>query len=364
MTVKEKYQACLLGGAIGDALGAPIEFMSLENILSTYTPVGVRDYVEHESGLGEFTDDTQMTLFTAEGILRAKHRMVCKGISGGQLPIMLKAYRRWLLTQEINSPNDQLPERIKNKLTGWLINEQSLYKRRAPGNTCISALRDGSARSIEQPLNDSKGCGTVMRVAPIGLFFHNNPEYAFQFASEVSALTHGHPTGYLSGGFLASVIAYLVQGDQLLDSIEKSIEIIKKLGNHEETLNAVKRCLTTFYDARNSGDFSFKTTATLGEAWVAEEALAISLFWSLIFENNFSEGVIHAINHGGDSDSTGAITGNILGVINGIDNIPKKWIYQLNNTSIVLQIADDLHQRYKGDSWNTDEEWWDRYPGF
>ena len=69
-----KYQASLLGGAIGDALGAPIEFMGIEEIRSKFGPAGVKDYVEFSDGRGVFTDDTQMTLFTAEALLRAYHQ--------------------------------------------------------------------------------------------------------------------------------------------------------------------------------------------------------------------------------------------------------------------------------------------------
>ncbi|NEW80772.1 MAG: ADP-ribosylglycohydrolase family protein [Mariniphaga sp.] len=80
--LKENYIACLLGGAIGDALGAPIEFLSIQEIKGLYSPSGVTDYIEFADGTGEFTDDTQMTLFTAEGLLRARHRDMLKGIGG------------------------------------------------------------------------------------------------------------------------------------------------------------------------------------------------------------------------------------------------------------------------------------------
>jgi ADP-ribosylglycohydrolase len=73
--------------------------------------------------------------------------------------------------------------------------------------------------------------------------------------------------------------------------------------------------------------------------------------------------VIYAINHSGDSDSTGSITGNILGLINGESFIPAKWIEKLKYSSIVLQIAEDLHTRIKGDSLQPNSDWWDKYPG-
>src|SRR6056297_938049 len=95
------YTACLLGGAVGDALGAPIEFLSLSQIRAKYGENGITDYVEFENDTGEFTDDTQMTLFTSEALLRAYHRAMLKGI-GGALPIIAHhSYLRWLHTQGI-----------------------------------------------------------------------------------------------------------------------------------------------------------------------------------------------------------------------------------------------------------------------
>jgi len=92
--------------------------------------------------------------------------------------------------------------------------------------------------------------------------------------------------------------------------------------------------------------------------------LAISLFCCLIWETDFERGVLAAVNHSGDSDSTGSITGNILGLINGLSSIPEKWIRNLRYHNIVLEMAEDLHIGIKGDSFKRDQEWWDKYPGY
>ena len=200
----EKYTGCLLGGAVGDALGAPVEFMTAADIRAKYGSGGVTTYVEFPDGHGEFTDDTQMTLFTAEAVLRTVHREVLRGISGAYLEIAYHSYLRWLSSQGITIPNDNIINDDFPTLSGWLIKEQGLFKQRAPGNTCLRALRSGAAGSIERPLNNSKGCGGIMRVAPLGLFFNDSPEDAFKHGSDAAAITHGHPSGYLSAGFLCS----------------------------------------------------------------------------------------------------------------------------------------------------------------
>lgn len=356
-----KYQGCLLGGAIGDALGAPIEFLSQGHILDRFGQMGLRNYVEFGDGTGEFTDDTQMTLFTAEGLLRARHRAMLRGISGALHQITYHSYQRWLETQHFPRQGNSINSQQLN--TGWLVKRKELYTRRAPGNTCLLALASGKMGTIDKPINDSKGCGTVMRMAPVGLDFSHDAELAFTEGCHLSALTHGHPSGYLSGGFFAALIVYLIQGKSLMESIQLCLEILAKWKNHTEIKQAVQMILS-YHNRGSSGDLKPEDIAQFGEGWVAEEALAISLLCALQQPMDFEKGVLAAINHGGDSDSTGAITGNILGLINGLTGIPEPWKQQLKYADIVLDMGKDLAIGIKGNSYEEDEDWWERYPGY
>lgn len=361
----DHYIGCLLGGAVGDALGAPIEFMSLREILAQYGEGGLRDYIEYPDNEGAFTDDTQMTLFTGEGLLRAEHRSMLKGIGGALNLITFHSYQRWLHTQDVKVNRANIKGGSYDIEKGWLLQEKELFQQRAPGNTCLSALASGHAGTIDAPLNDSKGCGTIMRMAPVGLMFFGAKELSFKIGCELSVLTHGHPSGYLSGGFFASMIADLAVGTTLKTSISNATAILKKWDKHEETLRAVEMALAAFEETNNRENTMIRAQiARLGEAWVAEEALAISLYLSLLFEDDFENGVIASINHSGDSDSTGSIVGNILGLINGVQSIPLKWTQKLRGSQIAIQMALDLHVRVKGDHYNSDDEWWKRYPGY
>ena len=140
-----------------------------------------------------------------------------------------------------------------------------MFKQRAPGITCINALSSGISGTIDKPINESKGCGTIMRVAPVGLFYNHDNKQAFKIACELSAITHGHPTGYLSAGFFASIISDLAKGLNLSDSIEKSIEILKEWEHHEETLNAVLKCKELYKKTKNNKKHDFETIEELGE---------------------------------------------------------------------------------------------------
>lgn len=362
---QKNYIGCLVGGAIGDALGAPVEFNSIASIRSSYGNDGVRDYVEYQDGFGEFTDDTQMTLFTAEGLLRTIHREVIKGIGGALLPITHHSYLRWLHTQGIQVLSENIPSGVYDIEKGWLLKQRILYKQRAPGNTIVSALRSGHCGKVDKPINDSKGCGTVMKIAPVGLIFHGNNKEAFKTGCEISAITHGHPSGYLSAGFLASVIADVANGLSLLQSIRNALAILMEWNDYEETFSAVEKAINLFQQTKGRPmDVSAAEVEQLGGGWVAEEALSISLYASLIHENDFERGVILAINHSGDSDSTGSVTGNILGLINGYDRIPLRWKEKLRGEEIVRQMAEDIFIQVKGDSYHLDDEWNEKYPGY
>jgi ADP-ribosylglycohydrolase len=167
-------------------------------------------------GLGTITDDTQMTLFTAEGLIRGWVRECFTGITS-YADVTAHAYLRWLQTQG-GRPGCDIGFGVDEP--SWLFQQRQLHSRRAPGNTCLSALRVMSA--LGRPArNDSKDCGGVMRVAPVGLFawrrgHTDSPQHAFQLGTELAALTHGHPTGALTGGVLAVLILALTDGASLM----------------------------------------------------------------------------------------------------------------------------------------------------
>ena len=118
--IQEKISGCLLGGAIGDAPGAPVEFDSLSRIRQEFGEAGINDFHAAYGKVGAITDDTQMSLFTAEGILRGRVRQVERGIGGAELMIVGDAYLRWLQTQT--------GEYTENSFTagdGWLIRQQA-----------------------------------------------------------------------------------------------------------------------------------------------------------------------------------------------------------------------------------------------
>ncbi|MGW4248018.1 ADP-ribosylglycohydrolase family protein, partial [Nocardia sp. NPDC004722] len=154
----DRVRGAMLGGAVGDALGWPIEFLTLEQIRGRYGAAGVTGYLPgpNPDAPQQITDDTQMTMFTAEGLLRCPD-------GGNYAPVLRRAYLRWRDTQAQDRPGPE-PD-------GWLARQQFLYAMRAPGNACMTGLRRQAEEFIPAlefgapgPVNpNSKGCGTVMR---------------------------------------------------------------------------------------------------------------------------------------------------------------------------------------------------------
>jgi ADP-ribosylglycohydrolase len=340
---RDHYTACLLGGAIGDALGAPVEFLSRAEILQRFGPQGITDHAEAYGGRGRITDDTQMTLFTAEGLLRGRLQQLQQGRADyGQA--VADACLRWLVTQ-----GGEYQE-MEARTDGWLFRQKSLHSRRSPGMTCLTALQDYPGETGIAG-NDSKGCGGVMRVAPVGLFRwalqEAGADQAFADGCMCAGLTHGHPTGYLSGGVFAAVIFNLLDGQPLPDAMASARQRLLAEPGHEETAAALDLALTLSTSGMPHAD----AIAALGEGWVAEEALAIALYCALVAES-FEQGILLAVNHDGDSDSTGAMAGQLLGLMSGTAAIPSCWLEPLELRPVIETVAADLWEcgRWQADT--------------
>ena len=287
--------ASLIGGAVGDSLGAEIEFLPLDEIRRRF-PEGVSELLPHQGLRGAITDDTQMTLFTAEGMIRARIRAALSG-SCHVPSVVHHALLRWYRTQG-GEP------RVETDDIG-LISDPRLWARRAPGNTCLSALAM-SDRYGAPARNDSKGCGTIMRVAPVALMVER--DRVRSLAMETSALTHGHLTGQLAAAAWAEMLADVASGTSLGDSARLMADAYARIEGGTETSTAIRAALDAPRDGKP------ETVESLGGGWTAEDALSIALY-ACLCARGFEDGLQIALLHSGDSDSTGAIAGNMLGLI-------------------------------------------------
>lgn len=345
-TIRDKIRGSLIGGAIGDALGYPVEFMSLQEIRKKYGDFGITRFELNEKGVAEISDDTQMTLFTANGLLFGYSRAAMRGIMGAPESYIRDSYLEWLQTQ--TGDIDYTKEHYN-----WIREVRELHSRRAPGNTCLQALNQIAAH--QEVNNNSKGCGGVMRIAPIPLYyngnmkkFHNNPQLTVYVAGEVARITHKHPLGFLPAALLAHLIERLLPVDcptsyQIAQYLNDGLQLMRKVyPEFEKEINflqylvekAGRRAVSSLSDA--------EAIKQLGEGWTAEETLAIAVFCAMRYPNDFEKAVVASVNHSGDSDSTGAVTGNIMGAICGYEAIPLYYKENLELRWLVEEIANDL----------------------
>ena len=345
MDKRERIRGSLLCGAIGDAFGYPVEFLSGPD-------AKIREYViDRESGKAVISDDTQMTLFTACGLLYGYSRFRMRGIGGNPAIYIRSAYFDWLETQGYKAE--------EHPRVSWIYSIPELHCLRAPGNTCLSALQKGGG-SIKEPINNSKGCGAVMRIAPIPLYCAGNhlmdKEKTADLCADASAITHCHPLGWLSSVALGIILYDLMCDASLDDAVADTIDFLrKKYADYPDAETMAKliektKRLADLACRSNSDDLTgeFGIMKELGEGWVGEEALAVGLFSVLACrERGFDQCLYNAACHKGDSDSTASIAGQIWGAAYGLSRVDEKWLKNLELREVILEIADDLTDNCK-----------------
>ena len=344
---REYCRGSLVGGAVGDALGYTVEFMSLSEIRKRFGGKGITRYVTDNRGIARFSDDTQMTLFTLEGLMNSVVGHNYEAIEPKTtLPYIEKAYLNWLKTQTA-SPAKQSDS--------WLSHIRTLWSRRAPGMTCMSAL-ESVAKGYEV-CNNSKGCGGVMRVAPIGIFngVHYNCANGFNKMSRLGGMaaeiTHKHRASTFASELFVSILrlCILLSVDRPVgrhdfsDIVSMALDEVRpRKGNARYSFKQFQGLIIEALELAESNTDDVSAIRKLGEGWVADEALAIALFSVTRYIDDFGKCIFCAVNHDGDSDSTGAVAGNIIGAILGYSAIPQYYLDTLEIKEVLVSAADDI----------------------
>ena len=335
----DRFRGCLVGGAAGDALGYAVEFKKEEEIFGTYGPAGITRYA---NGRGLISDDTQLTMFTAAGLLLGTPEY-SSVIFEGYPYFLAEAYRDWYRTQTEEYPLQHPAVKLSEI--------PDLFSRRAPGSTCLSALETyasgGGYGSNKNRVNHSKGCGGVMRVAPIGLYFCDSPfsiEESDRLGAQAAAVTHGHSLGFLPAAVQCHIIRKLVEkGDTVRGAAKEALDVLGEIYPSIFHLPHLKRRMEKAFSlASDPGVEDLAAIRQLGEGFVGDEALAIAVYCAIRHEDDFGAAVTAAVNHGGDSDSTGSICGSIMGAHLGYEAIPSYFKSNLELHDTLLSLADAL----------------------
>ena len=373
----DKIRGSLIGGAIGDALGYAIEFEDEFRIFGKYGMDGITEY-ELTNGKALISDDTQMTLFTGNGILIGDTRMSMRGIGANPRAYVAEAYQDWLKTQCSDIKTVNKYERCtKEGGRSWLLDVPELYALRAPGNTCLSALKiradaDNVEDFIANPINHSKGCGGIMRIAPIALKYRAGENYCGDIAeldmeaAQIAAITHSHSLGYMPAAVAAHVINRCITSSAsmtLKDIVIEARDTVSKIFAGDKHLPELTDIIDLAIRLSENDQPDLDNIHALGEGWVAEETLGIAIYCALKYQHDFSKAIIASVNHKGDSDSTGAVTGNIIGALVGYEAIDAKWKKDLELHDVILEMADDLCHGCRMDEYTpySDPAWISKY---
>lgn len=284
----------LIAQGIGDAFGYVVEFKNWEKIQQEYGVLGLKFSYINKMDTLYTTDDTQMNLFCLQGLVNE----LDKNDIVDPTKAIYDEYLCWLTTQGFRKKNDSR-----------LNNYKELYFRRAPGKTCLSALGSNRCGTIENKINDSKGCGGIMRAIPTA-FFAENIQDAFDWGAKQAAITHGHPSGYLSAGAYSAVAYQLIHNKDL--SIVEAMENIKPiLSSYSGSIEMINVLNYTIEKIKKDELLEHQElNKELGEGWVGEEAFALAMYFASKYEK-FEDVIYYGSNHDGDSDSTAMLAAGI-----------------------------------------------------
>ncbi|MFI5756143.1 ADP-ribosylglycohydrolase family protein [Streptomyces sp. NPDC051569] len=327
---RSRVRGCLLGGALGDALGAGVAALTFGEIRGAYGPEGVVDPVPAYGRRGAVTAATQMALFTVDGLIRAQVR---RDTGAWHPPTDVhRAHLRWAATQHDWGPD------LRRGDNGWLAQEEWLYVRRDPPRSCLTGLGDGTMGTLDKPKNPTaRDAGALVRSAPFGLLVGWEPQLVCQLAVECAAQTHGHPTAYLSAGAFAVITHALARGETLETGVGRALDLIAAHPGHQPVTDALLRAL----GAVRQGVPDPGRVAALGAGHAAQDALAVAVYCALVGED-IRHGLCLAVNHDGPSAATGTLCGALLGTLHGETALPPAWLAELEGRPTVLELADDF----------------------
>ena len=300
----DRFRGCLLGLAVGDALGTTLEFSAPGTFSPVTDMVGGGPF-----GLkpGEWTDDTSMALCLAESLLDRR----------GFDPLdQLERYARWC-------------DHGYMSCTGRCLDI---------GNTVAAALRRfGESREPYPGDADpmTAGNGSIMRLAPIAMFYARLPRKAIEYAAASSRTTHRAREAVDGCRYLASVIVGLLNGRSKETVLAGDYEAVSGLWDKEPLARKVAKI--------RQGSFRERQPPQIRGSGYVIASLEAAL-WAFSKSGSFMEGAVLAVNLGDDADTTGAVYGQIAGAAYGVSGIPARWLEKLVWRERIQSMADALYK--------------------
>jgi ADP-ribosyl-[dinitrogen reductase] hydrolase len=302
LDIQNRYQGSLLGLAVGDAIGTTLEFKSPGSFEPIDDMVGGGPF---GLKMGQWTDDTSMALCLAES----------------------------LIERQAFDPADQMERYLRWWRKGYLSSTGACFD---IGNTTSTALAHFELTG--EPFSGSTdshsaGNGSIMRLAPVPLFFAENLEEAIRLSGESSRTTHGALEAVDACRFMAGLMVGLVEGRSKDEILSEGFSPVLGLWEKEPLTPRIAEIAAGSFKRRNPPDIR-------GSGYVVESLEAA--LWAFYHGASFEEGALLAVNLGDDADTTGAVYGQLAGAYYGVSGIPDRWLEKLAYRSLIEQLADGL----------------------
>lgn len=353
MDKRDRIRGAMIGCAAGDALGYPVEVLSEAAIVERYGLRGITDYNLDENGTAHFTADTQLMLLSANGILFAHTRGALRGIMAPVYQYFDAFYMDWYRLQ-----TEKQPRRAR---CGWINAYPALSAKRALSPTSMRVFSSDKFGSMDEPVNDSKGSGCLLRTVPIGLSYSDDPAYLLDLAANTAALTHGNEVAWMASRALALIISLIIHQElSITEAVNKTLKALdKSFPDSRTVVYELSRTIRSAMSLATSASSDLDAIHALGKGWVAEEALAIGLLSALRHENDIAGAMTFAANHGGDSNTTAAIAGTLVGARIGFNAIPDRFVDRLELVDVILELADDVTTDCPMSDWGPSNPVWE-----
>ena len=328
------YEGCLLGMAIGDAMGYTVDAKTWDEIREDYGPNGLLGY-DVANGCVEVSSYTQLGAYVANGLLLA----VSRGKADLYPKYIQMAMKEWARRQ--NLPRD--PE----KYYCWISHVSCLRRRHCRDSRMLDALRNPNLGTVEKPINKNPTPGSMTAAAMVGLIYDNKRlgmSQVGRFGAEAVAATHGGTEAFLSGAVLAYVIADICNAPQrtlkehflwAIDTMEN--QFYNKYPKAGEIADFLKQTIDFAAKGKEHGMETLECNS-------ADQCLAGAMYACLVSEEDFDTAIITAVNHSGRSAAVGAMTGAILGAKLGKEELPAFYLEGLEVAEVLSHLARDIAQ--------------------
>lgn len=330
-------RGCLLGMAVGDAMGYPVDKKSWTQIVEDYGPNGLLGY-DLVNGTADITSHTQLAAFVCNGILLGMTRRKPDQFS----KFIILSLREWARSQQFRT--------VAERTHCWLAQEPHMRRRQCMDTRILDALAREQLGTPEMPIFRSETPAMLTSAVAVGLMYEPElmrPDMIGRLAAEAVATTHGDPECFLSGAVLAYAVAGVLQEPEksLIEQFTGATEtVMAQFGDRYAQVTTVAKAVDKAIRYSKDPELSPLAAMSMLGCSTALECLAGTVYACIIHPANFDEGMIAAVNHSGRSAATGALVGAILGARLGDEALPEFYLESLETQTILTELATDISQ--------------------